>query len=253
MKISVVTINYNDSDNLIKTIKSVRNCWWQCVEFIVVDGGSSDNSIDIIKNNSDIINTYIAEKDNGIYDAMNKGIKLSTGDFIIFMNSGDCFYDDFSFEDLCIEIEAKKLNNHIIYGDNILKIGNFYKHRKLNEKDNFPCHQSVLVPRKILLETGFDTNYKICADYKLVSELLKNNDSYHYPFFIAINELGGVSNNWGELKNLIGHINELDSIDHFNKAKYTKMCVSMILKYILVKVIGYKKTYLIINGLLNDK
>ena len=90
MKLSVITINYNNKEGLKKTIESVVSQIYQDFEYIVVDGGSTDGSIDIIREYDKHIDFWISEPDRGIYNAMNKGIKFSHGEFCLFLNSGDC-------------------------------------------------------------------------------------------------------------------------------------------------------------------
>ena len=94
MKYSIITINYNNRDGLEKTIQSVINQTCQDFEFIIIDGGSTDGSVDIIKKYNDRINYWVSEPDKGIYNAMNKGILQAHGEYLNFMNSGDCFFDN---------------------------------------------------------------------------------------------------------------------------------------------------------------
>src|ERR1700757_1115246 len=93
-KLSIITINFNDQLGLSKTIKSVISQTISDFEFIIIDGASSDKSLDIIKHYADKISFWVSEKDNGIYDAQNKGIAKATGDYLLFLNSGDCFYNE---------------------------------------------------------------------------------------------------------------------------------------------------------------
>lgn len=93
-KISIITINYNDKIGLSKTINSVLNQSWQKFEFIVIDGGSNDGGLEVIEQFKDKIDYWVSEPDKGVYNAMNKGIKVAKGEYLIFMNSGDTFYDD---------------------------------------------------------------------------------------------------------------------------------------------------------------
>ncbi|RZJ43544.1 MAG: glycosyltransferase, partial [Chryseobacterium sp.] len=97
MKLTVLTINYNNKEGLIKTFESVRAQTWTEFEFIVIDGGSTDGGKALIEQN-DQIDYWVSEKDSGVYNAMNKGIKKANGDYIIFMNSGDYFYNEFVLE-----------------------------------------------------------------------------------------------------------------------------------------------------------
>ena len=92
MNLSIVTINYNNKKGLAKTIESVTNQEFKDFEWIIVDGGSTDESVALIQDNLNHIDYWVSEKDQGIYDAMNKGIKASTRDYILFLNSGDYFY-----------------------------------------------------------------------------------------------------------------------------------------------------------------
>ena len=90
MKISIITINLNNVSGLENTLSSVRAQTFRDFEQIVVDGGSSDGSVDVIRANSDWIAQWISEPDSGIYNAMNKGVRMASGDYLLFLNSGDC-------------------------------------------------------------------------------------------------------------------------------------------------------------------
>lgn len=117
-KISVVTVCYNAADEIETTIKSVINQSYPNIEYLIIDGGSTDGTVDIIKKFSDKIAFWVSEKDKGIYDAMNKGIKIASGDFINFMNAGDYFYSDTTVEEA-----VKRFPNHtdVIFGDSVVK------------------------------------------------------------------------------------------------------------------------------------
>ena len=91
MRISVITVNFNNKDGLIKTIESVLEQTYKNIEYIIIDGNSTDGSKDVIENIKEHLSYCVSEKDNGIYDAMNKGIKQATGDYCLFLNSGDFF------------------------------------------------------------------------------------------------------------------------------------------------------------------
>ena len=94
MKYSIITVNYNNRDGLRATIESVVNQTYRDYEFIVIDGGSTDGSTDVLKEFDDKITYWVSEPDKGIYNGMNKGIAKATGDYLNFMNSGDCFYNE---------------------------------------------------------------------------------------------------------------------------------------------------------------
>ena len=109
MKYSIITINYNNCDGLEKTIQSVINQSYQNFEFIIIDGGSTDSSVEVIKKYSNKIDYWISEPDKGIYHAMNKGIIQAHGEYLNFMNSGDLFYDNDVLKDISIKIDLKDI------------------------------------------------------------------------------------------------------------------------------------------------
>jgi len=100
MKFSIITVNYNNKTGLFNTIKSVINQTFSDFEFIIIDGGSDDGSIEVIKEYSDRITYWVSERDNGIYNGMNKGIVQAKGDYVNFMNSGDTFYSNNTLENV---------------------------------------------------------------------------------------------------------------------------------------------------------
>ena len=106
MKYSIITVNYNDAQGLKDTINSVISQTCHDYEFIIIDGGSTDNSKSIIEENQSQIDFWVSEHDNGIFNAMNKGIIASKGDYLIFMNSGDCFYNEKVLEDSLQYLES---------------------------------------------------------------------------------------------------------------------------------------------------
>ena len=98
MKLSIITINYNHKEGLLKTIKSVVNQTYHDIEYIVIDGGSTDGSKEYIESKQEYINQWVSEKDHGVYNAMNKAIRMAQGEYCIFMNSGDHFFSSQSLE-----------------------------------------------------------------------------------------------------------------------------------------------------------
>lgn len=116
-KVSVITVVFNDVAHIRETIESYLSQTWEDKEYIVIDGGSTDGTLDVIKEYADNINYWISEKDNGMYDAMNKGILHSTGDWINILNSGDTFASPTAIEYALKSIDLNKID--IIYGDSI--------------------------------------------------------------------------------------------------------------------------------------
>jgi len=116
-KVSIITVVYNAKDDLEKTLKSISSQTCR-TEVIVIDGGSSDGTLEVIKCNSNIITNYISEKDRGIYDAMNKGVTLASGEWLYFLNAGDVFHDVDTLNNLVLETQQEDFE--VIYGDVII-------------------------------------------------------------------------------------------------------------------------------------
>ena len=163
--ITIITVSYNAVSNIEETIESVINQTYPYIEYIIIDGGSKDGTIDIIKKYEDRISNWISEPDKGIYDAMNKGIKLATGEWINFMNSGDTFFSMNTIEELFKKASYK---SDIIYGNiNLLLLSGEYiqKGDFVSKKEYMPfCHQASFSRTNLMKKYGFDTKYKICAD-----------------------------------------------------------------------------------------
>ena len=171
-KISIVTVVYNGAQTIEATIKSILDQSYKNIEYIIIDGNSSDGTQDIIKSYENSISKWISEPDKGIYDAMNKGIKLSTGDYIWFMNSGDEIADNIVLE----EIISSNPNSDIYYGDTIMidSDGNEIGNRRLTppekltwesfKKGMLVSHQSFIVKKNIIKQ--YNLTYKFSADFE---------------------------------------------------------------------------------------
>jgi glycosyltransferase involved in cell wall biosynthesis len=118
-KLSIITINYNNADGLQKTIKSVISQTFKNFEYIIIDGHSSDKSIDVIKENENYFAYWCSEKDRGIYDAQNKGIQKAKGDYLLFLNSGDCLENEKVLE----KVFALTPKEDLLYGELIFDFG----------------------------------------------------------------------------------------------------------------------------------
>ena len=112
-KVSFITVVFNNKENLKKTLSAIRNQKYRNVEIVIIDGGSTDGTLEVIAENKNIISYSVSEKDKGIYDAMNKGIRAATGDYVWFMNSGDIPFDD----DILINVFKKEKSGDVYYGD----------------------------------------------------------------------------------------------------------------------------------------
>lgn len=171
-KFSIITINFNNRDGLQFTIDSIRSQRYKNFQFIIIDGGSSDGSLSIIENNSDIIDYSVSEKDSGVYNAMNKGIDVATGEYTIFMNSGDRFNNSevlYTFSDISCDIAAG--NTNCVTRNN----GNVHLVKTMNVPNEMTArniigvginHQSVFTKTCILKKHKFDENLRMVSDYK---------------------------------------------------------------------------------------
>lgn len=181
-KITVITVVFNGGQLLEKTIQSVLSLQYNNIEYIIIDGGSSDSTLEIIDRYKDKIDNWISEPDNGIYDAMNKGIRMATGHWINFMNAGDSFCTPFVLNDFR---EEKFPAADIVFGDAIIEFED-YK-RKFN---NYPltsmwknspfCHQACFSKATLLKEYMFDTSYNIGADHEFFFRAYKMGKKFTY-------------------------------------------------------------------------
>lgn len=183
MTFSVVTVCYNAVDTIESTINSVL-CQLYCgFEYIVIDGKSTDGTLELIKQYSERIK-WVSEKDSGIYDAMNKGISLATGDYLIFMNAGDVFYDSYVLGKITSRIA---LSSHVdvLYGNAMLisvDKTKLYTPAPLHKlrKGMITSHQSTFVKTDVLKQMLFDTRYRYAADYNQISALYLSGFSFIY-------------------------------------------------------------------------
>ena len=198
--ITVITVVYNDVNSIGNTIKSVLQQSFKMLEYIVIDGSSTDGTIDEINVWSEHL-ILISEKDKGIYDAMNKGINAASGQWIIFMNSGDTFSSNDVLQNLSSVLHTDS-SLDVIYGDTLLvderqnkkKLQRAYKFNYVKWGMPF-CHQSVLVKTNLLKLKHFDIQYKVAADYKFFLNLYleKKYKIKQVNFPISIFNTNGVS------------------------------------------------------------
>ena len=197
MKFSIITINYNNLAGLVKTINSVIDQSLKNFEFIIIDGGYTDGSKEYIQEKNECIDYWVSESDNGFYHAMNKGIKMAKGEYCLFLNSGDEFYDN--------EVVSKIYKN--IYTEDILVFDSIL-YENCKTKTNHPekmtlsylwndtiCHQSALIKTDLLLKFKYDETLKIVSDWKLFILLFfKYNCSFRkINQIITIHHLDGIS------------------------------------------------------------
>jgi glycosyltransferase involved in cell wall biosynthesis len=194
--ITVITVVYNSKSYIRRTIESILDQSYKNIEYIIIDGNSNDGTIDIIKEYSPHISFWISENDNGIYDAMNKGISLASGEWINFMNAGDIFYCKKTIED----IFNKKPFANIIYGDVetvyndysiIHKAGNI---KKITQKMQF-SHQSAFIKRNFHTKKYYDINFSLSSDFKNIVEwYIEDQNNFQYiPLVVSSVNVRGAS------------------------------------------------------------
>lgn len=228
--VSIITITYNAEATLERTIESVRRQNYPNIEYIIIDGASKDGTLAIIERNKDIVTTYISESDNGIYDAMNKGLDRATGEYVWFMNSGDELADE--------AVLSKAIQNapeeaDVLYGETVVTDmqGSIIGERRLSlteeltwrsfRKGMVVCHQSFIAKRSLC--GNYDTKYKYSADFDWCLNILKQSNIVYDTKLVLSRFLDGgftkqhiipglkerfriMVNNYGLIKTICYHI-----------------------------------------------
>ena len=213
MKISIITTVYNGASTIEDTILSVASQSYPDTEHIIIDGSSTDGTLSLIKKHEGKIEKFLSEPDNGIYDAMNKGISLASGDIVGILNSDDVYYDNFCLSVVISEFQEKGVDSVFgdlvyVHQDNLQKVVRYYSSANFSpHKFAFgwmPAHPTFFVYRKFYEKYGkFKTNYIIAADYELLVRFLERHKiTYSYiPKVLVRMRTGGIStkslfNNW---------------------------------------------------------
>lgn len=239
MKLSIVTVTLNDKDDITNTILSVIS---QNIDFeyIIIDGGSTDDTLKVIEKYKDKIDILISEEDDGIYDAMNKAVDMASGDWVCFMNSGDTFIDDKILSTLFDKQNNK--NTHVIYGDHQVNYLNKSKIIKANTIENIWkgsifSHQSSFVKREVLKEYKFNISNKITADYELFYTLIKENKVFEYiPVIVSAVSSSGISD-IKRIDSIVSRWNILDKTFQIN-IYYLRLVIVEIFKKYIKKLLG---------------
>jgi glycosyltransferase involved in cell wall biosynthesis len=241
MKYSIITVNYNNREGLLKTIKSVINQTFRDFEFIVIDGGSTDGSDRVLKEYDKDIDYWVSEPDKGIYNAMNKGIAQAHGEFLNFMNSGDFFYNNEVLADVISYTE-----------DSDILVGKDYHYNEISQKgfasilpsrlsmvtffkETLP-HQGAFIRRTLFINTPYDETLKIAADWafyvqKIIVESCKVK---LIPIIVSQREQGGISvtqaTKQKDERNRIIHqlmpdgiFNDYKTLDHLDRSTLYKL------------------------------
>ena len=196
--ITIVTVTYNCVQDIEETILSVINQTYKDIEYIIIDGGSTDGTVDVIKKYSNRINLWKSEPDAGLYFAMNKGLELASGQWINFMNSGDTFYSQTTIE----QVFSNTYQKGVIYGDVMFSFDRTNEvlvkasDLKYFWKGMQFVHQAAFVSTDLMKEHPFDTQYNLIADYNSLYKMFLSGANFQYLGFTICNFLaGGLSDN----------------------------------------------------------
>ena len=211
MKISIITVVWNNKETIKDAINSVLNQTYKDIEYIIIDGASTDGTIDIVKSYGDKITKFVSEPDDGLYDAMNKGISLATGDVVGILNSDDFYIDEFVIQKVVGEFEEKKVDS--VYADlvfvkpeNLEKTVRYYDSSQFNLSKFaygwMPAHPTFFVKREVYNKYGvFRTDLKIAADFDILARFLYTHKiSYSYMQDVLVKmRVGGVSTSFSSI------------------------------------------------------
>ena len=206
MKLSLITVTYNSLETLKETINSIRSQKVNGLEYIVIDGGSSDETVQLLKNNGDVVSRWISEPDKGIYDALNKGIYMATGEIVGFLHADDRFASANILSEVISQFCKREID--FLYGDlEYITTSNPHKVLRYWHSGTFsfsllkrgwmPPHPTVYFKRELIQKTGaFNTSYTIAADYDWMLRCLSLPELkvYYLPKVMVQMRVGGVSN-----------------------------------------------------------
>jgi glycosyltransferase involved in cell wall biosynthesis len=220
VKISIITVVYNNKRTIKEAISSVFEQTYENIEHIIIDGGSTDGTIEILEEEYSKYKVLVSEPDNGIYDAMNKGISLATGDVIGILNSDDIYEDEKVLQDVmtCFETDPAL---SILYGDLVyVQSNNLNKavrnwisrpyYKRFFENGNVPPHPTLFVKSKVYQQIGFfNLQYKLAADYEFMLRVFKRNifKSRYLNRLLVRMRLGGATNK--SFKNILNGNKEI--------------------------------------------
>jgi len=244
--ITVVTVVFEGDEFLEETIQSVVNQTYDSIEYILIDGGSTDGTVDIIKRYENEIAYWVSEPDGGIYDAMNKGVNLSSGEWICFMNAGDVFYDNQTIKSIFSEINFANID--LFYGNHF----NFNK--SLNNKKEVNntefsltkslfnglkhSHQSTFVKSDFCKKNLFDLEFNLASDFNQFLIAYFKGKTVYIDLPISIVDINGISNNERVLV-----IKEYRKILYAHNAKFYYKFISLLSIFYNQFKVSIKKTF----------
>lgn len=198
-KFSVITVCFNAEETLEDTIQSVIAQTYHHVEYIVVEGASKDRTLSIINRYRDRIATVVSEPDKGLYDAMNKGLRLATGDYVCFLNAGDSFHEDDTLQQMVHTLRERSELPDVLYGETALvnAEGHFVRMRRLQAPEHLTwrsfrqgmlvCHQAFFARRT--LAEPYDLRYRFSADFDWCIRIMKKAKTLHNTHLTLIDYL----------------------------------------------------------------
>lgn len=167
MILSIITINFNNKEGLRKTVDSVLSQTWKDFEWIIIDGGSNDGSKELILENQSNFAFWCSEPDKGIYNAMNKGVGKATGDYLLFLNSGDIFYDNSVLERvISAGLDSDIVSGQMVRMDNDQPLRHYHSDIVMQLFNGTLNHQASFIRRELLLKIPYDESLKIVSDWK---------------------------------------------------------------------------------------
>lgn len=208
LKVSIITVCFNAADTIEYTINSVLNQSYKNIQYIIIDGKSTDNTMDVVNKFTTMISKVVSEVDNGLYDAINKGIALSDGDVVGILNADDIFYSDSIIETIVKKFNDKtptmSLIGDVAFINNSNEITRHYSSKNwapfFLRFGVMPPHPSFYCRRELFLKYGnYRTDFKIAADFELLLRfLLINKVNYEYinEIFVLMNPGGLSTKNW---------------------------------------------------------
>lgn len=197
-RFSVITVTYNAGKVLEDTIQSIMTQTYKHIEYIIIDGGSKDNTLAIIDKYRDHVHTLISGPDKGLYDAMNKGIAVATGDYLCFLNAGDSFHEDDTLQLMLHSITGSNLPD-VLYGETALvdNEGHFVGMRRLSAPENLNwksfkqgmlvCHQAFFAKRELV--EPYNLSYRFSSDFDWCIRVMKKAKTLHNTHLTIIDYL----------------------------------------------------------------
>lgn len=245
--ITVITVVFNGEKHLAETIESVVNQTYPNVEYIIIDGCSTDDTLDIVKSYEERIDYWVSEKDRGIYNAMNKSLNLMTGRSALFLNSGDLLYSNTTISDV---VRCNEIDKNFIMGYTKISYCNssYVRPKNINNVSKFkiksyPTHQAVFFPVRWHKQNIYDEAKNISADIEIINKALSTGQCKTNEGIISSFLLGGISNDFSSINKVFFHAKEAMEVRCESKFCYFWIFCLFMLKYILNKFFTKKSLY----------